>query len=68
MRLPRHGSPLSIKARPVQAANPVIRAQWPADASPGEIYPSYVNVPAAGCRHVTLSWAGHTDSIDLRFT
>ncbi len=39
----------------------------PPDSSPGEIYPSYVNVPTAGCWHLTLHWAGHTDWIDLHY-
>jgi hypothetical protein len=33
-------------------------------APPG---PSYVDVPAAGCWHLTLTWGTHTDSIDLRW-
>jgi hypothetical protein len=67
MRLPRHGSPLRITARPVGAKAPVIRKAWPADSSPGEIYPSYVNVPTAGCWRLTLRWAGHTDRLDLAY-
>jgi hypothetical protein len=67
MRLPRHGSPLRIQATPLHAATPVIRFTYPADSSPGEIYPSYVNVPTAGCWQFTLRWAGHEDSIDLRY-
>lgn len=67
MRLPRLGSPLTIEATPWHAATPLIRRSWPADSSPGEIYPSYVNVPTAGCWHLTLRWAGHTDGIDLHY-
>jgi hypothetical protein len=67
MRLSRNGSPLSIRATPLRGRAPVVTASWPANASPGEIYPSYVNVPTAGCWHLQLRWAGHTDSIDLRF-
>lgn len=67
MRLPRHGSPLTIEARPLHAAAPVVRSSAPADSSPGEIYPSYVNVPSAGCWQLSLRWAGHTDSIDLPY-
>lgn len=44
MRLPRHGSPLTIQARPLHGSRPTPRTSWPADSSPGEIYPSYVNV------------------------
>ena len=38
-----------------------------ADSSPGEIYPSIVDVPSPGCWHFTLSWAGHHDEIDLLY-
>ena len=68
MRLPRHFSPLRVRATPLHAKAPVVRASWPADSSPGEIYPSYLNVPTAGCWRVNLQWAGHTDSLDLLFT
>jgi hypothetical protein len=68
MRLPRNGKPLKLRARPLNAAGPVVRGSWPADSSPGEIYPSYVNVPSPGCWRVSLHWAGHTDSVDLRYT
>ena len=67
MRLPRHGSPLTIRATPVSGGGRTVHATFPADSEPGEIYPSYVNVPRAGCWHVTLRWAHHTDSIDLRY-
>jgi hypothetical protein len=67
MKLPRLGSPLRIEATPVDAAKPLIRSTFPADSSPGEIYPSYVNVPTAGCWRLTLHWAGHEDSVDLRY-
>ncbi len=67
MRLPRNGSPLRITARPLHANAPLVRIVAPADSSPGEIYPSYVNVPSAGCWRLSLRWAGHTDSIDLPY-
>jgi hypothetical protein len=67
MRLRRHGSPLAIEARPLHASAPLIKHAWPADSSPGEIYPSYVNVPTAGCWRLTLRWARHIDWIDLRY-
>lgn len=68
MRLPRRGRSLHLTARPLHASRPVVRATLPADASPGEIYPSYVNVPRAGCWRVTLRWAGHTDEMALRYS
>jgi hypothetical protein len=67
MHLPRRGSPLTIEATPLHATAPLVRHSWPPDSSPGEIYPSYLNVPAAGCWRVRLRWAGHTDWIDLHY-
>jgi hypothetical protein len=29
--------------------------------------PSSVDLPGAGCWHVTLTWWGHTDTLDLRY-
>jgi hypothetical protein len=29
--------------------------------------PSIINLPAAGCWRLALSWAGHSDSLDLRY-
>jgi hypothetical protein len=67
MRKPRDGSPLLVTARPIDSARPLVRASWPPDSSPGEIYPSYVNVPSAGCWRVTVRWAGHVDRLDLSY-
>jgi hypothetical protein len=61
MRRPRHGLPLQISATPLHASAPVIRSTWSPDSSPGEIYPSSINVPTPGCWRLTLRWAGHTD-------
>ncbi len=65
MRLPRHGSPLAIRATPLHGHAAPVRITLPPDSAPAEIYPSYVNVPKAGCWHLTLRWAHHADSIDL---
>jgi hypothetical protein len=70
MRLPRRGSPLRISASPVGGgggARARVHSSWPANSGPGEIYPSYVNVPHAGCWRVTVRWAHHTDTIDLPY-
>jgi hypothetical protein len=29
--------------------------------------PSYVNLPAPGCWHLTLRWGGHVDTMDLEY-
>jgi hypothetical protein len=65
VRLPRNGSNLVIRARPLREAKPVVTVTRTADSSPGQIYPSIVNVPRAGCWRLTLHWAGHSDALDL---
>jgi len=61
----RGGMPLRLTGHPLHAARPVVSSTWPPDSSPGEIYPSEIDVPAPGCWQFTLSWNGHTDTIDL---
>ena len=46
---------------------PVVSVSRPADPCLGEIYPSYVNVPSAGCWRITLRWAHRRDSIDPNY-
>lgn len=68
MGLPRDGSDLVIRAHPLTASRPVITETLPADSSPGEIYPDGLEVPAAGCWQLTLSWSGHQALLDLAYT
>jgi hypothetical protein len=63
----RNGSSLEISAHPLGAAAPIVKVVKPADSSPGEIYPSIVDVPQPGCWHVDLSWAGHKASVELLY-
>jgi hypothetical protein len=42
--------------------------RFPADFSPGEIYPSEVSVPHPGCWDFTLTWTNRTDTVVLPFT
>lgn len=67
VRLPRDGSALVIRAKPLHATAPVVTVTRPPDSSPGQIYPSYVNVPSPGCWRLTLKWAGQSDTLDLRW-
>jgi hypothetical protein len=66
VRLPRDGSELLL-----DGVNPatrhVVHLAEPPDSSPGEIYPSIVDVPEPGCWHFTLRWANHTDDVDLLY-
>jgi hypothetical protein len=65
MRYPRHGSPLRIVARYGPSPALLARSSWPADSSPGEIYPSYLNLPKPGCWQLTLHWSSHTAHLAL---
>ena len=67
VRYPRGGLPLRITGHPLGAGSPVVSSTWPANSSPGEIYPSDVVAPTAGCWRFTLAWNGHKDTIDLRY-
>src|SRR5215475_915773 len=67
MRDARDGQPLLLTARPL-AGGSAVNFSFPANASPGEIYPSIVDVPAPGCWHMTLQWNGHTATIDLPYS
>lgn len=64
---PRNGDDLQITAHPVDATTPVIQTSQPANSSPGEIYPSIVDVPLPGCWHFELTWAGHTAAVELPY-
>ncbi|HLW96719.1 MAG TPA: hypothetical protein VKS25_15190 [Solirubrobacteraceae bacterium] len=65
VRYARNGNPLRIVGH--YGSNPAITAHssWPADSSPGEIYPSYVNLPKAGCWELTVSWGAHRARVDV---
>ncbi len=68
MRRSRRNLPLHIDAHPLHSGHPLVEETLPADAGPGQIYPSYVNVPRAGCWRINLRWAGHSDQLALRYS
>ena len=68
VKQPRGGSDLVITGHPLGAATPDVSQSEAADSSPGEIYPSIVNVPSPGCWQFTLQWNGNTDTIELPYT
>lgn len=68
MRQPRDGQPLLLAAHPLSRSSPIVETVGPADSCPGEIYPSFVDVPSAGCWHVTLAWNHHHATFDLRYS
>ena len=57
---------LRVVAHPIGSSSPVVNADA-MPASPGYIYPSIVNVPSAGCWHLTLSWDGGHADLDLQY-
>lgn len=67
VRQPRDGSELTISGHLLGASAPAVSQQQPPDSSPGEIYPSIVDVPMPGCWEFTLQWHGHEDSVDLPY-
>jgi hypothetical protein len=68
VRLPRSGQPLRVHAHPSGAREPAVSYEKPADSSPGEIYPSGIDVPRPGCWTLELSWGPNTDQVDLLYT
>ncbi len=67
MRRPRDGSSLTVVGRPLGNAAPEVTVTEPPDSTPGEIYPTIVDVPLPGCWQFTLSWNGNHDTIELHY-
>jgi hypothetical protein len=68
VRFPRDGHALTITARLSTDPSNVVRISRPADSSPGEIYPSYVDVPKPGCWRLLLAWGPHRARINIQVT
>ena len=66
--LPRAGNPLRVQGHPLGAASPTTDQSFPDDSSPGEIYPTIVDVPSAGCWHFDLTWGPNRAAADLLYT
>lgn len=62
----RNDQPLRISGRQVGTSKS-FRVTQAANAEPGNVYPTVVDAPDAGCWHLTLSWGASTDTIDLPF-
>jgi hypothetical protein len=56
-----------ISGHPVGKSAPLVAVTQPANSTPGEIYPTIVDVPEPGCWHLDLVWAGHQTSIELEY-
>jgi hypothetical protein len=63
---PRDGNALDITARLGRDPARVVRISLPADSSPGEIYPSDVDLPTPGCWRLELAWGRHRASLDIQ--
>ena len=64
---PREGDPLAVDAHPYGADQPIVYFNKDADSSPGEIYPSGIAVPSAGCWVLSLRWGRHRAAAELEF-
>jgi hypothetical protein len=65
VRYPRNGQPLRILARSAAIPTRTARMSFPADSSPGEIYPSHIDLPSPGCWQLTLRWDTHTANLAI---
>jgi hypothetical protein len=66
VRDPRNGKDLHLTLRPVGGGPAVTVTETP-DSYPGEIYPSIVDVPEAGCWSVRAEWDGHRATLELPY-
>ena len=67
VRYPRGGAPLHVTGHLQTDPRQRMSAAFPADSSPGEIYPSDMTVPKPGCWSFTLRWNSHVDHLSLPF-
>ena len=65
--VPRDGNNLLVDGHPLSATAPVVHMSFEDNASPGEIYPSDVDVPNPGCWHFDITWGQNRTSADLLF-
>ncbi len=68
VRYPREDHPLRITARPLTGDRLPVSQRFAANSSPGEIYPTNLSVPRAGCWIFTLTWGKHSDTVGLDFS
>jgi len=64
----RGGFPLQINGHLLSASSRAVQLTVPADSGPGEIYPSVIDVPTAGCWHFELQWGENQASVDLLYS
>lgn len=66
VREPRNGRPLVVSGA-LGGRTSTVHASFPANSSPGQIYPSTINVPSPGCWHFALRWNGHGARFNLEY-
>jgi hypothetical protein len=66
VRFPRDMHPLTVTARFGADPSKLVRFSRSADSSPGEIYPTSIDLPTPGCWQLALAWGPHRASIDVR--
>lgn len=66
VREPRNGSDLVLTLRPAGGGD-AVTVSAPDGSSPGEIYPSGVDVPAPGCWDVVAEWDGNRATLELSY-
>lgn len=65
-RSPREGQTLQIAGQRLSDGK-TANATEPADSSPGEIYPSIVDMPGQGCWRLDLTWGPNTAIVYLYY-
>ena len=66
VRTPRTG-PLTIDGHPLGATTPAVHEVLPGNSGAGVIYPSFVDVPMAGCWQFDLRWATSHAQVELDY-
>jgi hypothetical protein len=64
MRDSRDGQALKLTLR---SSGQTVKVERAANSGPGEIYPSAVDVPTAGCWTVQADWNGHRATLELSY-
>jgi hypothetical protein len=67
VRTARNGTPLVIDGHPLNATSPRVHTTQEANSSPGETYPTIVDVPTAGCWQFDLHWANSRAEVELNY-
>jgi hypothetical protein len=65
-KVSREGQPLRLTLTP-SGGGAAVTVEQPADSSPGEIYPSIVDVPEAGCWTVSAQWGANRATFELNY-